>query len=69
MNTFFQLSVVVFESIQNKRAVSEKLISIAPKYFSVGAEMSSISSYRLAASEKLYKNELFHRLTEIFQKF
>ena len=55
------------ESIQNKRVVSENLISTAPKYFSTGAERSSISSCRLAVSEKLYKNELFHCFTYIFQ--
>ena len=35
-------------SIQNKIVVSERLISIAPKYFSIGAERSSVSNYRLA---------------------
>ena len=55
------------ESIQNKRVVSEKLISTAPKYFSIGAERSLISSCRLAVSEKLYKNELFRCFTYIFQ--
>ena len=44
------------ESIQNKRIVSEKLISIAPKYFSIGTERSLISNYRLAVSENLHKN-------------
>ena len=68
MNIFFQLPKVGSESIQNKRVVSEKLISIAPKYFSIGAERSSTSSYRLAVSEKLHKNELFYRFTDIFQK-
>ena len=57
------------ESIQNKRVVSKKLISIAPKYFSIDAERSSISSFRLAVSEKLHKSELFHRFTDIFEKF
>ena len=43
------------ESIQNKRVVSEKLISTALKYFSIRAVRSSISNYRLAVSEKLHK--------------
>ena len=44
------------ESIQNKRVVCEKLISLATKYFSIGAERSSVLNYRLAVSEKLHKN-------------
>ena len=55
-NIFFQPSMVGSESIQNKRIVSEKLISIAPKYFSIGTERSLISNYRLAVSENLHKN-------------
>ena len=35
-------------SIRNKRVASERLISIAPKYFSIDAERSSVSNYRLA---------------------
>ena len=48
--------MVGLEIIQNKRVVSEKLISIAPKYFSIGAKRSSVSNFRLAVSEKLHKN-------------
>ena len=48
--------MVASESIQNQRVVSEKLISKAPKYFSTGAERSSISNYTLEVSEKLHKN-------------
>ena len=55
-NIFFQPSMVDSESIQNKRVVSEKINSIAPKYFSIGPERSSVSNYRLAVSEKLSKN-------------
>ena len=55
-NIFFQTSMVASESIQNQRVVSEKLISKAPKYFSTGAERSSISNYTLEVSEKLHKN-------------
>ena len=55
-NIFFQLSVAGSQSIQNKRVVSETLISIAPKYFSIGAKWSSVSNYRPAVSEKLHKN-------------
>ena len=42
--------------MQNKRVVSEKLVSMSPKYFGIGAETSPISSYRRAVSEKLHKN-------------
>ena len=55
------------ESIQNKRVVSEKLISIAPKYFSIGAERSSVSNYRFAVSEKLHKINCF-TISQIFFK-
>ena len=55
------------ESTQNKRVVCEKLISIAPKSFNVGAERSSISSYRLAVSEKYIKMNYF-TVSQIFFK-
>ena len=46
-STFFQLSMVASERIQNKRVISEKLISIA---HNIGAQRSSILAKFLACS-------------------